>query len=270
MISRIARIIGKTSREVYGVGDTPPSSRTIVAQQIRCELRDWHVNLPPHLGTIKPSTLIPSFRRQAIALQLAYGHATVHVNRPFLLIGDNSNTECITAAKKCLEVVDKMAGDSTVFHSFWWTHYVAFCALTVVYVWDIQRKRQNISRDPDQSYSQLFDLAERCRSHLMRATTRPSPSRRYNLILEELRSEIQSRQVARENTSAMHQRSAQGLDNTANPDPQIAALNGSEMADYSALDPITQDDSFDQWQSIDWLALDSSVRVPLKVKLRFS
>jgi hypothetical protein len=144
---------------------------------------------------------MPSFRRQAIALQLAFSHALIHVNRPFLLseaASENVN-ECIDAAKTSLELIKRMAGDSTLFHSFWWTHYVIFCALSVVYVWEIQRATRSIDEIDDQSLGKIFDLAEQCRGHLKRASTGLSQNQRYGVILDELRSEAQRSRLLRNN-----------------------------------------------------------------------
>ena len=264
-MNRIARIIGKISREVYTVSDAPTHDRAVIAHHLRNELQEWHSNLPPHLGTVKPSTLIPSFRRQAIALQLAYSHAIIHVNRPFLLGDEREDraTECINAAKASLELVDRMASDSTLFHSFWWTQYVTFCALAVVYVSGIQQKRRNVSRIRDDSQNQLFGLAERCRSHLVRATTGPSPSRKYNIILEELRLEAQLHEIFGETSTDLHdQRIATNLNTYLRP----SLFNTLEVPDSPVTDFLPQDDSLDTWQIMDWLALDSSVCFCFEIK----
>lgn len=265
---RIARIIGKISREVYSVGYVPNHERVTAAHRLGRELHQWRANLPFHLGPVKPSTLVPSFRRQAIALQLAYSHATMHANRPFLLGNENADrvAECIAAAKAGLELVDKMASDSTLFHSFWWTHYVTFCALTVVYVWEIQKGRRDLYRNDYQSYTKLFDLAENCRSHLMRATTGSSPNRRYNIILEELRLEAQKQQAIRENATDVYHR-VQSAEDISNTDPRLS-FNTSEIPGSLAAEYVSPDASlyqvpnmFDAWQITDWLTLDSSVCV---------
>ncbi|KAI9932701.1 hypothetical protein ASPWEDRAFT_166355 [Aspergillus wentii DTO 134E9] len=264
--AKIARIIGKTSRDVYSVSNMSNHDRAMATQQFTRELHTWRVSLPPHLGTVKPSTLMPCFRRQAIALQLAYSHAIIHANRPSLLGDENADSvaECIAAAKASLELVDKMASDSTLFYSFWWTPYVTFCALVVVYVWQIQQSRRHARGNEvdDSSSVKLFDLAERCQSHLMRVTTGPSPSRRYNIILEELRLEAQNRQVVGENPIDPCQWAVRPIENSTDPD--VRCFNNLDMAgslgqEYS----LSQDENLmpnmlDTWQITDWLTLDSS------------
>lgn len=271
MHERIARIIGDISRQVYCVRDISSQDRLVAAQLLLQELQEWRASLPPHLGTVKSSTLIPSFRRQSVALQLAYSHAIIHATRPFLL-GDGSaeNTvKCIAAAKSSLELVDKMAGDSTLFHSFWWTHYVTFCALAVVYVWGIQLARRAADQCNDEFYTSLFDLAEKCRAHLRRATAGLPPNRRYDIILEELRTEAQT---CPDRTSAANEpdrRSHQPIDSgdrfgasdfllgDSNAIPSFESQFPQELCHNGSVPPgIGFDGAF---QFSDWLALDSSV-----------
>lgn len=204
---RLARIIGSISRDVYTIKSIPQGERLAAARRAGQVLHDWRECLPPHLGTIKPSSLIPGFRRQSTALRLAYSHAIIHANRPFLLgnggalenENENENeaaaiaaaesvSECIMAAKVILETVDGMADDGTLFHALWWTPYVTFCALAVVYVWEIQRNKSRYASRvvPDPN---LWSLADMCRAHLARATWADSPNQRYSIILEELRME---------------------------------------------------------------------------------
>ncbi|KAL1852158.1 hypothetical protein Plec18170_005882 [Paecilomyces lecythidis] len=234
MHAKIARIIGKASRMVYTVGEMPTHDQIATARQLRSELREWRSGLPPHLGTVKPSTLVPRFRRQAVALQLAYFHAIIHVNRPFLLGNEteDSVTECINAAKSSLELVDRMAKDNTLFHSFWWTHYVTFCSLAVV-------------------------------SHLMRATT-GSPSQRYNIILEELRLEAQTHPPF---TDAAMETHVPGVETEEHSDTHVSMFNNAERSGHSghisAPDLSAQDNGSDTWHMVDWLTLDSSAFLPL-------
>lgn len=143
-------------------------------------------------------------------MRLARNHATIHLNRPFLLrsadesqqqqqqhFAQKAVADCLAAAREVLDMVDSMAQDGTLFYAFWWTHYAAFCSLTVVYVWEIQRARTSRSTrstfvlqyDPNPTLPTLFQMAETCLGHLATATARNSPSRRYSIILEELRQE---------------------------------------------------------------------------------
>jgi hypothetical protein len=252
------------SREVYSVSDLSNQDRLAAAHRLGRELHEWRASLPPHLGTVKPSTLMPSFRRQAIALQLAYSHALIHANRPFLLseAASENVTECIFATKASFEIINRMAGDSTLFHSFWWTHYVIFCALAVVYVWEIQRATRSTDEIDDQSLGKIFDLAEKCRGHLKRASTGLSQNQRYSVILDELRSEAQRCRFMTENPPNPRQGGLHGGEASTNADIGFPFLQNSDMfgSDPEAmLHGGIIPNMPDSFLFSDWQTLDSSV-----------
>lgn len=264
---RIAQIIGKISREVYSISNLPNEDRLAAVQRLCHDLHVWWASLPPHLGTVKPSTLIPSFRRQAIAMRLAYYHALMHVNRPFLL-SEGAYEEvkkCITAAQNSLELLDRMAKDSTLFHSFWWTYYVIFCALSVVYVWEIQRTTRCIYGNDDQASSKLFDLAEKCHSHLKRASTSLSQNQRYSIILDELRSEAQRCRAAMESLQSQRPGLFHGAEghvadiSLSFPQDPESCFNTAFLQE-GAVPGVLENLQFSDWQM-----LDSSVRVSLQL-----
>lgn len=260
------------------------------------ELHAWRASLPPHLSTVRPATLMPSFRRQTTALKLAYSHAIMHASRPFLLGHTNGSDgdggeeggggekeqhkettglgqavgECLAAAKVALQTVDAMAGDGTLFHAFWWTYYVAFCALAVVYVWEIQQRVGDTAAwtDDDGALRKLSDLAERCHAHLEKATAEDSPNRRYSIILEELRLEARhsssggvgahndvSERVIRPPHVTVSGTIAipQGFGSTVTSELEAALVQAGEMNFGSMSNPL------EQWEATDWLDLDSSV-----------
>lgn len=238
--------------------------RLAAAHRLGRELYEWHASLPPHLGAVKPSSLIPSLRRQAIAMQLAYFHALIHTNRPFLLseAASENATECISATRASLELVNRMAGDITLLHSFWWTDYVIFCALAVVYVWEIQRTRGPTDETDDQSRGKIFDLAERCHGHLKRASTSLSQNRRYSVILDELRSEAQKCRILRGNPPNTHQDRRPGGGTNADADIGFPSLQDPAMFESEAsLQEVVMPNMLDSFLFSDWQTLDSSVCV---------
>jgi hypothetical protein len=224
-------------------------------------------------------------------LRIAYSHAIMHANRFFLLGNYSSSssemqvTECVMAAKTVLEIVDGLARDSPIFHAFWWTHYVTFCALVVTYAWEIQQQTQSGpglggTKTPFDRAA-LLDLAERCQTHLAQATATNSPSRRYAIILEELRSEAQ-RQSGRcvttshpgVMTTAAAERGALGGQSLVLPAEQQAQSfrAGMGVQEYQptllhaadGFESLPGNPVFEAWNMTDWLELDSSVR-PLSV-----
>ncbi|GKT59727.1 fungal specific transcription factor domain-containing protein [Colletotrichum tofieldiae] len=293
--AKIAQIIGNTSREVYSIKPISERERVAAAHRLSERIHEWRAGLPPHLGSIRPSMLIPSFRRQATVLKLAYSHAIMHANRLFLLGNLSSGSEmqileCIGAARTVLETVDGMAAEGPIFHAFWWTQYVTFCALLVTYVWDIQQKRRGIFLEGEgkTKHAKLMDLAERCQTHLAHATASNSPSRRYAIILEEFRTEGLG-QMSRK-SQAPSQPPRVSATRPAGPSteapvlPQQSQENGAAAAaamadgfdfdpayaaESGAVDLMGQGDAgflgsnlLDEWQTTDWLELDSSAFGP--------
>lgn len=211
--------------------------------------------------------LIPSYRRQATVLKLAHSHAIMHANRLLLLRGSSSGyesqiNECIDAAKSVLQAVDHLAQEGPIFHAFWWTHYVTFCALMVTYVWEAQQRRAfGPEWEEKASSRRLIRLAERCQMHLANATASNSPSRRYAVILEELRTTASlttEPNLAQANVAQMNL-STIGEFPTLMDTSNGAAVNmGRDFAGFENLASV-EAHPLDEWDTMDWLALDSSV-----------
>lgn len=230
------------------------------------------------MGSIRPSMLITVFRRQSMVLRLGYSHAVMHANRLFLLGNLSSRSqpqimECVDAATDVLQNVDGMAKDGAIFHAFWWTQYVTFCALLVAYIWDIQQRRRNAHIDPKGPHAKLMVVAERCQRHLANATATNSPSRRYAVILEEFRLEAMD-QVTKQGGGAAtrvpearpevyHASHTSHGQSTSELETGIL-FGGGSPADSSGVS-INQNPSesfslnlLDNWDTTDWLNLDSS------------
>ncbi|RJE20242.1 Transcription factor [Aspergillus sclerotialis] len=268
--AKIARIISRISCEVYYNDNRNPHDRVESAHRLVEELHAWRNSLPPHLGAMKPSTLIPTFRREATALSLAYSHALIHVNRPFLLpdvdmASDSIRVqervdECISAAKQALSLVDNMAKDPNLFHSFWWTHYVTFCALAVIYIWKIHKSPAE--SDPHAcEHDTLSELIERGQSHLLKACSLASPNRIYGVILDGLRQEMH-RQIAKNKITRLIP-NAEGVDRRTDGQNNFPCVpsepNGHEHYAVSTESDWNISDALQSWQTSDWLDLDSSV-----------
>ncbi|KAK8186625.1 fungal-specific transcription factor domain-containing protein [Phyllosticta citribraziliensis] len=263
--AKVAKIIDNISREIYSAKPLSNLERLEAVQGFNHQLQEWRKELPPHLGAVRPSSLNASFSRQATALKLAYCHAIMHANRPFLL-DQPSNcdsdalqecvSECVGAARVALETINRMFINMKVpYGALWWTPYVTFCALAVVYVLEIQQKSFATGSQKD---STLFSLAEKCQSHLTRTLPSESPSRRYAIIIEELRLEAVSnggqdslRADATESEEMNHESNGREMTEQLNGGFH-AMFDGPTDAYASASNPIGQ------WQASDWLDLDFS------------
>ena len=199
-------------------------------------------------------------------------------HRPFLLkntlrsdeamrsLAKDSLTECIAAARSVLDAVDRMVRDDRTFHAFWWTHYICFCALVVVYVSTIQDTcRDSISATDRQA---ILDQAENCLQHLARATASNSPSRRYSIILQELRAEAKRKTAVptQDHVSSSSATAVSGNLTTLHSefindtDSSHPSLHTWQPLFGSPMDMTTPglQDFLDHWQTTDWLDLDSS------------
>ncbi|KAF2993876.1 hypothetical protein E8E13_001744 [Curvularia kusanoi] len=279
--AKLAQIAERISKEVYSIKRIPDQERLAAAHRLGAELRQWRSSLPPFLGAISPSSLIPSFRRQALALRMSYCHTVMLAHRPFLLknttrhsedlrrLAKESITECIKAAQSVLETVDRMACEGRLFHAFWWTHYVCFCALVVVYVWAIQESNDSSTVAERRK---ILDRAEKCLSHLAQATATNSPSRKYSIILQELRTEAKRKTARAMQEPTRMPDSLASVTLSSNEMSGQVDVSGQQtrqdmMASQlwqplfgSPVDTSTPglQDFLNDWQTTDWLDLDSS------------
>lgn len=276
---KLARLVGEISDGLYSIAPSSEASRVSEARVLADKLKEWQDSLPPLLKAT-PTNLVRGFRRQGVALRLAYKHAVVHLHRPFLLSRSNGDKDsssisdfrqesvrlCISAARDALRSIDALAQEGPLFHAFWWTHYITFCALTVTYVWNMQRNSDLDGIDRES----LMALADRCQIHLANATATNSPSRRYSIILEELRGDT----IAPRPTDAQMSThdSNPGLSQAAyayNTSSEVVAGSHSFQAGAMSGTELTGAvsdmfyDPFMDWQTSDWLDLDASVSVYL-------
>ena len=177
--------------------------------------------------------------------------------------------DCVAAAKSVLETVEYMINEGPMSSGFWWTHYVTFAALVVIYVWEIQQRRMNKGTTEDSaSRVRVLQLAETCQKHLARVTATHSPSRRYAVILEEFRAaatsqpsrsdEEQGRQPPQADTAP-----GEGQQPGLSSEDMGQGNGGLDQEQLSIFDP----HQFDEWQTTDWLDLDSSVCIMIFPRL---
>lgn len=297
---RLGRILGEISRQLYSINPLSRDSPLETAVRLTSELERWKESVPPLFNSVRPSSLIPPLCRQSQVLQLAYSHAMIHVTRSFLLndFTDLSRRprdphpmvsthvqKCIEAAEDIMKLVDSLARQTLFIQSFWFTHYVCFCAILVVYIHIIQQHRQSTAPSPSvgtpadvDKLHVLLSLAETCQQHLAEATRKNCPSRRYSIILEELRKEVH-RQIGsddhstpgqRHDTSEQNRNQVQqnatpdGVDRavsfaTQNMDFMPGILQPSEMS--ASINPMEDVGLLENLEgSIWWAQLDSWVR----------
>lgn len=212
----LSQILTQAAKEPYVV--TGISSREEISTiQILCGLvGDWQNKLPPFLsGAIQPSTLIPVFRRQLTVLQLARYHALMFITRPLLLRNYGRMWPdcepsylhylniCLAAARDAIDMILSFVCENQFFPAFWYSQYIAFNALSIMYLYLIQVQRgsippatHRIASTPGSTYDcaleelELYRLSETAQEHLAHATARNAPSWKYSAILQGLRREL--------------------------------------------------------------------------------
>lgn len=196
--SKLAQIIRNAAREQAAASLMADPHRIDVADKAWGELARWKSSLPVVLsGLVHASSLISVFRRQIVVLQLAHAHASMLISRPILLMDPTlaprtqSHVEaCLTSAKTTLDMLASPASDGPPFTAFWFTQYVAFNAVSIVYVWLIQRKRGKMAGvNAPFGDDELLRSAEAVQKHFEDVSETNAPSLRYNIVLEELQQE---------------------------------------------------------------------------------
>lgn len=198
--AQITRIVKKASREQYSTQRKTSYEKLEQATRLNAETAAWRASLPVVLsGAIHPSSLIPTFRRQITVLQLAHAHALVLINRPSLLL-ETSQTAlkeaqvdaCVSAAKSTLDTILAAGLGKHIFQVFWFTQFVGFNALSICYVWLIQRKKGRLPALQGIHEDEVLQLAETVQKDLIEASQTNAPSLRYSIVLGELLQEVQN------------------------------------------------------------------------------
>lgn len=213
--ARLAQVLARAAKELYPITPMSHAKQMETIQELTSQISDWQKQLPPIFsGEIKPSSLVAIFRRQLTVLRLAYFHAVMFVTRPLLLknyakynFRDYNRLyrphidACITAARDTMELVLEFVDENQLFTAFWYTQYITFNALSIIYLYLLQVKGSRIQAfnasfesygvtGTKSSESHLQELAETTFHHLARVTVQNAPHMRYAAILEGLRTEV--------------------------------------------------------------------------------
>ncbi|KAL6231502.1 hypothetical protein BDW75DRAFT_42700 [Aspergillus navahoensis] len=210
----LARTLSQAVKEPYVVAGISHRDQLNTIRALCESVAEWHAGLPPLLsGNIHPSSLVPIFQRQLTVLQLARYHLLMFITRPLLLRNYGRTWPdceasyvhylgvCLAAARDAVEMVLTFVRENQLFHAFWYSQYIAFNALSIIYIYLIQVRRGRIlpisGSFNHQTYSfsldepTLYRLSETAQRHLADATSRNAPSWKYSAILQGLRRELE-------------------------------------------------------------------------------
>ncbi|APA15974.1 hypothetical protein sscle_16g107440 [Sclerotinia sclerotiorum 1980 UF-70] len=208
----LAQIISHILRDLYSIRPPPSTVRLSLADKYCKDLDEWRTKFSGFLDAkgVDTSLLIPLFQRQRNVLNLSYWHALILIHRPFLLrdfaslykrnshpsAGNDISknvTSCLQAAMEITNIVHHLMETGQMYQAFWFTHYFAFCAVVVLYVYTIQHRYL-----PREEYVRYFEAAARCHLQISSRAKNESLAQRYSVVLEELRLEaITDRQEQR-------------------------------------------------------------------------
>jgi hypothetical protein len=202
---KLSKIVSCVLRDLYPIRPPSMALRIELAAKYSKDLHEWRAPLSRFLDPegVDSSLLIPLYQRQRNVLNLAYYHAVLLVHRPFLLsnfaslahtdtrAGNLANTttdkyirELVEAAMGIAQIVDEMFQSSQIFRAFWFTQYYAFCAVVVLYIYRIQE--HIVAPGKCEGF---FSAGQRCQAQLNCLSDTDCLSKRYCLVLEELRLE---------------------------------------------------------------------------------
>ncbi|CAM1507737.1 Fc.00g045850.m01.CDS01 [Cosmosporella sp. VM-42] len=234
---RLSRIVANVLRDFYGIRSRSTESQITMASAYSKDLGEWWNSMKYLLNTAKydSSLFLPIFLRQRNVLNLAFWHAQILLYRPFLLnsfasltnlsLRRNTRTAhaanvagnvelCLGAAMNIVNLVDEINTTGQLYNAFWFTHYFAFCAVVVIYVYAIQCWS-------DENFNTL-QAASRCQAQMSTRAIPGSLSERYGVVLQELQLEM-----------LRHKPSLRAMF----PEEQIRQSNGRSGHDYNPFPP---------------------------------
>ncbi|KAK3623873.1 hypothetical protein LTR56_021329 [Elasticomyces elasticus] len=234
--AKLARIAKRAAQAQSSICAQTDQQRLEAASKVTKELEAWQQSLPVILsGAVHPSSLIPIFRRQTMVLALAHAHAIMLVTRPLLLVESLAAqihvVDCVNAANSTLQMLTGPKSEGTIFATFWFTQYVAFNAVSIAYIWLIQRKRGRwAGLHVMFSDERLLEEAEVVQRHFEEALEMNAPSLRYHVVLEELRQELK-----RSSTRGQTRTRMDGVQQASNIEPPCPPGSVVVKVDATAL-----------------------------------
>ncbi|KAI5456689.1 finger protein [Mariannaea sp. PMI_226] len=206
---KLSQIVARILRDLYGIRSQPADAQYRIAAKYTKELETWQSGVSYLVNTdgIDPSLFQPIFLRQRNVLSLACWHAQILVHRPFLLnnfaslanLGatrnsrNHQNTDltndhvqrCLNAAMNIVAKIDDLSSSGQLYNTLWFSHYFAFSAVVMLYVYAIQQRHA-----PPETYLPAFHAAIKCQSQITSIAMPGSLAQRYGVVLQELRLEV--------------------------------------------------------------------------------
>lgn len=139
---KLSRIVANILKDFYGIRSRSTESQLKLAEVHSKSLEEWRKGIAYLLDTtgVDSSLFLPIFLRQRNVLNLAFWHAQILLNRPFLLNSFASLTNynghrnrqsasavdiankvdlCLEAAIQIVSLVDGLHGSGNLYSAFW-------------------------------------------------------------------------------------------------------------------------------------------------------
>ncbi|OBT86147.1 hypothetical protein VE02_05768 [Pseudogymnoascus sp. 03VT05] len=202
--AKLSTIMGNATDMLYPLKPLAHEELQMKAGLITKLLDDWEQDLPRFLRpTHRTFTGKRMFERQNTVLKLSHAHMRILINRQFLLSNfstlgqvDRPNDDdlehqkyvrnCVSAACIIIDTVEGFVDDGNLIKGFWFTQYIALCAISTLYIYIIHhRLKPNSLVSP--SGKSYFAAAGKCRNYIENLAPEGSHSKRYNTLLTRLR-----------------------------------------------------------------------------------
>ncbi|KAH8666950.1 fungal-specific transcription factor domain-containing protein [Xylariales sp. PMI_506] len=242
---KLSQIVSMILQDLYSIRPVTKSKRVALTAKCSNALKEWRTQISQFLDVkgISASLLRPIYQRQRNVLNLAYWHAMILTHRPVLLSNfaklqqyeiaspdpshrardDSSVRECLKAAMSIVDTVDGLVQSDLMFRAYWFTLYFAFSAVVILYVYAIQQRHST-----SETYKTYLDAAVRCQDHIANFAAKDSLSKRYSLVLEQLRIEAVRQIQGRGTPSFSSARATNGATAHVNStDNSAAPITGS-------------------------------------------
>lgn len=304
--TKLVRMLSGILRDIYGIRQISHGERIALCKKYTAELKSWYDTLPAFLdpARVQASLLMTLLQRQSRMLSLAYAHALILVNRPYLLAsfalltpGKNGFAEsefdadhevgiqeCLSAAMIVVDTIDGLSRSGQVFSALWFTQYVAFCSVVVLYVYCIRCRSEAVSQvsiGERKGAEAYLDAAQKCQRQLSSAAKENSLAQRYLIILEELRVEAtREKEQNEDNASTFESQQFESqpqlyVDDQTKQHPRfvarnLAALRSGQVMSHEAMlsaedvelssavegFPMQMIQDFASWENFDTLVMD--------------
>ncbi|ETN39030.1 uncharacterized protein HMPREF1541_07072 [Cyphellophora europaea CBS 101466] len=201
--ARLARLFTRSTDVLYPIHDI--SSEDIVqrGESIVAALDGLEQELPTFLKPRLTAAIgVQTWDRQNSVLSLGFAHARIIATRRSLLVDTfkiSSDTEmhqrhescmrdCLDAIINVLDHVFSMLQHGRLLSTFWLTQYIALCAISTLFVYQIQQNQGKVpvlaqSRDLTQYLSKAQEIQE----HLAKIVPQGSQAQRHHYLLSKLR-----------------------------------------------------------------------------------